>query len=105
MMTFQEMLQQHFSPPAREQLHTFLDMLQQHLSPTDWERLHTFIGRMNPERRAALLGFIAQRETHAPAVGAEAPDFELPRLGGDERVRLSSFRYSTPVALIFGSFT
>ncbi len=104
-MTFQEMLEQHFSPTAREQLQTFLDLLQQHLSPTDWERLQTFIDSVNPERRAALLGFIAQRETHAPAVGAEAPDFELPRLGSDERVRLSSFRHDKPVALIFGSFT
>ena len=92
-MTFQETLQQHFSPVEREQLQTFLDALQQHLSPTDWER------------RAAMMRFIAQRETHAPAVGREAPDFELPRLGSDERVRLSSFRNRKPVALIFGSFT
>jgi len=104
-MTFQETLQYHFSPTARESLQTFLDMLQQHLSPTDWERLQTFIDSMPPERRAAMLGFIAQRETHAPAIGTEAPDFELPRLGGGERVQLSSFRHDKPVALIFGSFT
>jgi hypothetical protein len=104
-MTFQEMLEQRFSPTAREQLHTFLDLLQQHLSPTDWERLQAYIESVPPEQRAALLGFIAQRETHAPAVGAEAPDFELQRLGSDERVRLSSFRHDKPVALIFGSFT
>ena len=104
-MAFQETLQQHFSPPEMEQLLSFLDMLQQHLCPTDWERLQTFIDSMNPERRAAMLRFIAQRETHAPAVGTEAPDFELPRLGSGERARLSSFRHRKPVALIFGSYT
>jgi hypothetical protein len=104
-MILQETLQQHLSAPAREHLQTFLDMLQRRLSPTDWERLQTFIGSMNPERRAAMMAFIAQREIHAPAVGTEAPDFALPRLGSDERMRLSSFRNHKPVALIFGSFT
>jgi hypothetical protein len=104
-MAFEETLQQHFLPIEREQLQTFLDMLQQHLSPPDWERLQTFIDGMPPEQRADMLKFIAQRETHAPAVGTEAPDFELPRLGGGEGVRLSSFRHLQPVALIFGSFT
>src|SRR5262249_23109070 len=104
-MTFQEALPEHLSPLAKEQLQTFLEVLQQHLSPMDWERLQMFIGSMNPERRADLMGFIAQRESHAPAVGTEAPDFELSRLGSDERVRLSSFRNHKPVALIFGSFT
>ncbi len=60
-MTFQEMLEQHFSPTAREQLQTFLDLLQQHLSPTDWERLQTFIDSVNPERRAALI--VPSRQT------------------------------------------
>jgi hypothetical protein len=104
-MNFQETLQHQFSPTAIESLQTFLDMLQQHLSPVDWERLQTFLESMNPEQRTAMLGFIAQRESHAPAIGAEAPDFDLPRLGSDERVRLSSFRNHKPVALIFGSFT
>lgn len=104
-MVFQETVQHQFSPIEREQLQTFLDMLQQHLCPTDWERLQTFIDNMNPERRAAMMRFIAQRETHAPAVGTEAPDFELPRLGSGQPVRLSSFRNHKPVALIFGSFT
>jgi peroxiredoxin len=53
----------------------------------------------------AMMQFIAQRETHAPAVGDEAPDFELPLLSGTEKVRLSTFRNRQPVALIFGSFT
>jgi len=103
-MTFQEILQ-HLSPTVRAQLQPFLDMLQLRLSPTDWKRMLTFIGKMDPERRAALMTFLAQRETRAPAVGTEAPDFALPRLGSDERVRLSSFRHHKPVALIFGSFS
>jgi len=103
-MTFQETLQ-HLSPTVREQLQPFLDVLQLRLSPTDWKRMLSFIGSMDAERRAALMTFIVQRETHAPAVGTEAPDFELPRLGSDERVRLSGFRNHKPVALIFGSFS
>jgi hypothetical protein len=84
---------------------TFQEMLKQHLSPTDWQRMQDFISGMAPEQRTAMMQFIAQRETHAPAVGDEAPDFELPRLGSTEHVRLSSFRNHKPVALIFGSFT
>jgi hypothetical protein len=52
-----------------------------------------------------MMQFIAQRETHAPAVGDEALDFELPRLNSTEQIRLSSFRHYKPVALIFGSYT
>ena len=103
-MTYQETLQS-LSPTAQAQLQTFLDVLQQRLSPTDWERLQTFLERMHPERRAAMMAFVAQRETHAPAVGTEAPDFILPRLGSDEWVQLASFRHYKPVALIFGSFS
>jgi hypothetical protein len=84
---------------------TFQEMLKERLSPTDWQRLQAFTASMESEQRAAMMQFIAQRETHAPAVGDEAPDFELPRLGSAERVRLSSFRNRQPVALIFGSFT
>ena len=84
---------------------TFQEMLKQHLSATDWQRMQAFISSMAPEQRAAMMQFIAQRETHAPAVGDEAPDFELLRLGSTGRVRLSSFRKHQPVALIFGSFT
>ena len=38
-------------------------------------------------------------------VGDSAPDFELPMTAGTERVRLSSFRGSKPVVLVFGSYT
>lgn len=84
---------------------TFQELLKKHLSPTDLQRMQDFMASMEPEQRAGLMQFIAQRETQAPAVGTEAPDFELPRLESDERVRLSSFRDQKPVALIFGSFT
>jgi len=82
-MTLQKTLQQHLSPTVRSQLQPFLDVLQLRLSPTDWKRLLTFIRSMDPERRTALLAFLAHRETHALTVGTEAPDFELPRLGSD----------------------
>jgi hypothetical protein len=39
------------------------------------------------------------------AVGDAAPDFELPRLGGEGTLRLSALLESQPVALIFGSYT
>jgi hypothetical protein len=84
---------------------TFQEMLKERLSPTDWQRLQAFTARMAPEQRVAMMQFIAQRETHAPAVGDEAPDFELPRLDSTGQVRLSSFRHYKPVALIFGSYT
>jgi hypothetical protein len=83
----------------------FMTQLQQELSPTDFARLQTWIASQPPERQGAMMQFILARETHAPLVGDLAPDFELPRLGGTERVRLSSFRGQRPVALIFGSFT
>jgi hypothetical protein len=37
--------------------------------------------------------------------GDAAPDFDLPLLGKSETVRLSSFRNTRPVVLIFGSYT
>ena len=41
----------------------------------------------------------------APKVGAEAPDFELYDVNGENPVRLSELRGGKPVALAFGSFT
>ena len=84
---------------------TFQQMLKERLSPVDFERLQKFTLGMKPPERAAMLEFIARRETHAPDVGTLAPDFELPLRDGDGRVRLSAFRGSKPVALIFGSYT
>jgi hypothetical protein len=37
--------------------------------------------------------------------GDAAPDFDLPRQGGGERVRLSQFHGARPVVLVFGSYT
>lgn len=44
-------------------------------------------------------------DAHAPKVGDLAPDFELSDSTGENQVRLSDFRDSKPVALVFGSFT
>ncbi len=86
-------------------LDTFMELLRKNLSEKDFGRMMAFVGGMAPERRTAMMQFLAERETLAPAVGDEAPDFELPQLGGAERVRLSQFRGRNAVALIFGSYT
>jgi hypothetical protein len=86
-------------------LDTFMDLLRKNLSEKDFTRMMAFTAALEPERRTALLQFLAERETLAPAVGADAPDFKLPRLGGTDYVQLSSFRGRKPVALIFGSYT
>ena len=86
-------------------LDEFLALLQKHLSRTDLARMMEFTNAMPPKRRAAFMQFLSERETHAPTVGSPAPDFELPRLGGGEKARLSAFRGQRPVALIFGSYT
>jgi hypothetical protein len=86
-------------------LDTFIELLRKNLSEQDFGRMMAFTGGMAPERRTAMMQFLAERETLAPAVGANAPDFELPQLGSAERVRLSQFRGRKPVALIFGSYT
>jgi hypothetical protein len=86
-------------------LDTFMDLLRKHLSDKDFDRMTAFIGGMEPERRTAMMQFLAERETLAPAIGADAPDFKLPRLGSAEQVQLSAFRGRKPVALIFGSYT
>lgn len=84
---------------------TFMDLLRKHLSDKDFNRMMAFTAAMEPDRRTALMQFLAERETLAPAVGADAPDFKLPRIGISEQVQLSSFRGRKPVALIFGSYT
>jgi hypothetical protein len=43
--------------------------------------------------------------TPSLAPGDVAFDFDLPRLDGGGRVRLSSFAGRRPVALVFGSYT
>ena len=60
---------------------------------------------MTGRRFAQLQEAMAKREKHAPKVGDEAPEFELPVLDGKgATVRLSELR-GRPVALIFGSYT
>jgi hypothetical protein len=84
---------------------TFMNLLRKHLSEKDFNRMMEFTASMEPERRAAMMQFLAERETLAPEVGSDAPDFKLPRLSNVEQVQLSSFRGRKPVALIFGSYT
>ncbi len=84
---------------------TFMNLLRKHLSEKDFNRMMEFTASMEPERRTAMMQFLAERETLAPEVGSDAPDFKLPRLGSAEQVQLSSFRGRKPVALIFGSYT
>ena len=83
----------------------FFALLRKHLSEKDLTRMMEFTNSMAPERRALFMQFLAERETLAPSVGSEAPDFELARLGGNGRVKLSAFGGRKPVALIFGSYT
>ena len=54
--------------------------------------------------RQAMEAVVA-RDEMGPHVGDSPPDFNLKRLGSDQRVRLSSFKGKRPVALIFGSYT
>ena len=84
---------------------TFMVLLRKHLSDKDFNRMMEFTAGMEPEQRTALMQFLAERETLAPEIGADAPDFKLPRLGSAEHLQLSSFRGRKPVALIFGSYT
>ena len=49
-----------------------------------------------------LWNFVRDGKTQ---VGDMAPDFDLPTADKKQRVRLSSFRGSKPVILIFGSYT
>ena len=48
---------------------------------------------------------VVLRDEMGPHVGTVPPDFNLKRMGSEERVRLSGFNDERPVALIFGSYT
>src|SRR5260370_27519710 len=85
-------------------LDTFMELLRKNLSEKDFGRMMAFVAAMPPERRIAMMQFLAERETLAPAVGADAPDFDLPVLGSADRVHLSHFRGREPLALIFGRY-
>jgi hypothetical protein len=47
----------------------------------------------------------ARYGAQAPKAGEPAPDFCLNDASGQHSVRLSDFRGTKPVALVFGSFT
>ena len=48
---------------------------------------------------------VVLRDEMGPHVGEVPADFNLKRMGSEERVQLSSFKGKKPVALIFGSYT
>ena len=51
------------------------------------------------------LNAVIAREEMRLMPGEQPPDFELKLMGSEEWVRLSSFKGSRPVGLIFGSYT
>ena len=55
--------------------------------------------------RSSLGRYWGTDRTGRLRVGDPAPDFELPRLRVDGRVRLSAWQGKKPVALVFGSYT
>ena len=57
------------------------------------------------EELVKRLDGVMRRDAMGPHEGATPPDFNLKRMGSDERVRLSSFKGERPVAIVFGSFT
>ena len=68
------------------------------------EMLNTVGPDLTAILRQAMEAVVA-RDEMGPHVGDSPPDFNLNRLGTDERVRLSNFKGIRPVALIFGSYT
>ena len=51
--------------------------------------------------RRFVSNFIPLPPLQVPAVGSTGPDFELPRIGGNNDVKLSSYRGKQPVVLAF----
>ena len=80
--------------------------------PPDWDDIPPAIRKhmgLTREQFDGLRMFMEKRDAATPAVGMEAPEFELRRIDRnrgplDEHVRLSSLR-GRPVALAFGSYT
>jgi len=58
-----------------------------------------------PPSLHAVVEALKERDDMGPKVGEPASDFCLNRLGSEERVQLSSFQGTQPVALVFGSYT
>ncbi len=61
----------------------------------------------NPEQKkqAAKWTKVMGRGEGTLKPGEPAPDFELPKLRSEQKVRLSQFRGRRPVALVFASYT
>ena len=57
------------------------------------------------EELVKRLDGVMRRDAMGPHEGVTPPDFDLKKMGSDERVRLSSFKGQRPVALVFGSYT
>ncbi|MQF94149.1 MAG: hypothetical protein FI731_00530 [SAR202 cluster bacterium] len=68
------------------------------------EMLEAVGAELTPILREAMEAVVA-RDEMGPHVGDVPLDFNLKRMGVEERVRLSSFKKERPVALIFGSYT
>ena len=58
-----------------------------------------------PGELKEALKVVMSRDEIGPNIGDTPPNFNLKRMGSEDRVRLSSFRGKSPVALIFGSYT
>ncbi len=70
-------------------------------------RMASMYEQMDPRQREMMtkhVGLMREIQNGAPEVGDAAYDFDLRRLEGEERVRLSDSR-GRPVGLIFGSYT
>ena len=52
-----------------------------------------------------VVNAVFRRDEMGPNEGEAPPDFDLKRLGSEERVRLSSFQGKRAVAMAFGSYT
>ena len=79
------------------------------MTPAERRQLWLSISDMTEEAFDAMMAENKARQANVPAVGSEAPDFEIDRLDRKrkrtgETVRLSALR-GKPVALIFGSYT
>ena len=79
---------------------------------TAWLRVrddpHTFVppaSGLEMRLRSSLGRYWGSDRTGRLRVGDPAPDFELPLLKADGRVRLAAWRGKKPVALVFGSYT
>ena len=58
-----------------------------------------------PPKLQEVVGAVFQRDEMGPNEGETPPDFDLKRLGTEERVKLSSFKGRRPVVMAFGSYT